>query len=328
MTLHSMWDAFPILQKDLTKTLDIMENSLHIQNKDVEQAIIEMIHAGGKLLRPAYQILFAQFGTEKDENKILAMAAAIEMLHTATLIHDDIVDDSDLRRSLPTVRAKFGNATAVYAGDYLFVACFRIMADYATSMKSLQMNSRSMEKILAGELGQMDKHYYAEVTIEDYLNNISGKTAELFALSCSIGTFESGSTKLFAKKAGEIGHNIGMAFQILDDILDYSQDSQAIGKPVLEDVRQGIYSLPLLYALEQDSSQLKLLLAKKEHMTPDEAQAVLQIVEETQGVEKAQQLASDYTNKALKDIQKLPNHPEGIKETLLQITKLILHREN
>lgn len=328
MTLHSMWEPFPNLQQSLSKTLDIMENSLHIKNKDVEQAIIEMIHAGGKLLRPAYQILFAQFGTEKDENKILALAAAIEMLHTATLIHDDIVDDSDLRRNLPTVRARFGNATAVYAGDYLFVACFRIMADYATSMKSLQMNSRSMEKILAGELGQMDKHYYAEVTVEDYLENISGKTAELFALSCSIGAFESGSTKLFAKTASEIGHDIGMAFQILDDILDYSQDSHAIGKPVLEDVRQGIYSLPLLYALEKNPTTLKPLLAKKEQMTPDEALAVLRVVEETNGVEKAQELAAKYTDNALKAMKKLPNHPDGVKETLLKITNLILHREN
>ncbi|GGI66631.1 polyprenyl synthetase family protein [Enterococcus alcedinis] len=328
MTLHSMWEPFPTLQNDLTKTLAIMENSLHIKNKDVEQAIIEMIRAGGKLLRPAYQILFAQFGTEKDENKILALAAAIEMLHTATLIHDDIVDDSDLRRNLPTVRARFGNATAVYAGDYLFVACFRIMADYATSMKSLQMNSRSMEKILAGELGQMDKHYYTEVTVDDYLENISGKTAELFALSCAIGAFESGSTKMFSKKASEIGHNIGMAFQILDDILDYSQDRDAIGKPVLEDVRQGIYSLPLLYALEQNPTALKPLLAKKEQMTPDEALAVLHIVEETKGVERAQKLATKYTDDALKAIQKLPNHPDGVKETLLEITKLILHREN
>lgn len=328
MTLHSMWDPFPILQKDLMKTLAIMEDSLHIQNKEVEQAIVEMIHAGGKLLRPAYQILFAQFGTEKDENKILALAAAIEMLHTATLIHDDIVDESDLRRNLPTIRSKFGNATAVYAGDYLFVTCFRIMADYATSMRSLQMNSRSMEKILAGELGQMDKHYYLDVTIEQYLENISGKTAELFALSCSIGAFESGSTKRFAKLASEIGHNIGMAFQILDDILDYSKDRQTIGKPVLEDVRQGIYSLPLLYALEQNPSELRPLLAKKETMTAEEALLVLQIVEATQGVEKAQALASEYTDKALKEIQKLPDHPENIKETLQQITRLILHREN
>lgn len=328
MTLHPMWEAFPHLQKDLKQTLRLMENALQIKNKNVEEAILDMIQAGGKLLRPAYQILFAQFGSEKDEEKILALAAAIELLHTATLIHDDIVDEADLRRNLPTIRSRFGNSTAVYAGDYLFVTCFKLMADYATSMKSLQMNSRSMEKILAGELGQMDKHYYLEVTIDDYLENISGKTAELFALSCSIGAFENGSSQLFAKKASEIGHNIGMAFQILDDILDYSQGSEAIGKPVLEDVRQGIYSLPLLYALEENSVALEPLLAKKKQMTKEDALEVFELVQASRGIQKAQQLATDYTEKALKDIHSLPNRPTGVKETLLAITKMILHREN
>lgn len=326
MALHPMWAQFPHLQKDLEETLTRMENAIQLKNKEVETAILEMIQAGGKLLRPAYQILFAQFGQQADHEKTIALAAAIEMLHTATLIHDDIVDESDLRRKQPTIRAHFGNSTAVYAGDYLFVTCFKLMADYASSMKSLQMNSKSMEKILAGELGQMDKHYYAEVTIDEYLANISGKTAELFALSCGIGAMESGSTTAFAKKAGEIGHNIGMAFQILDDILDYTQTSTAIGKPVLEDVRQGIYSLPLLYALEEKALELKPLLAKKEHLTPEEAQQVFALVASSNGVKKAQALAADYTNQALRSLKKLPKEPAWAKETLLAITQLILHR--
>ena len=104
-----------------------------------------MIHSGGKMLRPAYQLLFSEFGEEKDSQKAVALSAAIEMLHTASLIHDDIVDQADTRRSLPTIRAQFGNDVAVYAGDYLFVCCFKLMADYAGSLKSLQINSRSME---------------------------------------------------------------------------------------------------------------------------------------------------------------------------------------
>lgn len=328
MTLHPMWEKFPELQQDLQQTVKLMENILHIKNKKVEAAILEMIHAGGKLLRPAYQILFAQFGSDKEQEKTLALAAAIELLHTATLIHDDIVDEADLRRNFPTIRAQFGNSTAVYAGDYLFVSCFKLMADYATSMKSLQMNSRSMEKILVGELGQMDKHFYLEVTIDEYLENISGKTAELFALSCSIGAFESGSSQLFAKKAAEIGHNIGMAFQILDDILDYSQASQEIGKPVLEDVRQGIYSLPLLYALEENPTALKSLLAKKAAMTKEDSLMIFELVQQSQGIQKAQNLAEEYTNNALKEINKLPNRPAGVKETLLAITEMILYRTN
>jgi heptaprenyl diphosphate synthase len=328
MKIHPMWQAYPRLQPELTQTLALMENAIQLKNKPVQQAILEMIQAGGKLLRPAYQLLFSQFGPEQDRQKAVALAAAIEMLHTATLIHDDIVDEADVRRNLPTVRAKFDNTTAVYAGDYLFVSCFKLMADYAGSMKSLQLNSRSMEKILSGELGQMDNHYNVDMTVDAYLENISGKTAELFALSCFIGALESGTTTHFAKKASEIGQQIGMAFQMIDDILDYSQSATTIGKPVLEDVRQGIYSLPLLYALQENRAALVPLLEKKEAMTHEDAQYVHQLVHDLGGVTKAQALAADYTKQAIKGINKLPNNSLQTKETLLSITESILTRQN
>ena len=124
MNIHPMWNNYPLLAKELNQTVAIMEKSVQLKNKDVETAILTMIHSGGKLLRPAYQLLFAQFGKEKEEKKVVALAASIELLHTATLIHDDIVDEADIRRNLPTIRSEFGNNTAVYAGDFLFVCCF------------------------------------------------------------------------------------------------------------------------------------------------------------------------------------------------------------
>jgi heptaprenyl diphosphate synthase len=294
----------------------------------VESAVLDMIHAGGKLLRPAYQLLFAQFGPEQDEKKATALAASIEMLHTATLIHDDIVDDSELRRGLPTIRSTFGNDTAVYAGDYLFICCFKLLSDYSTSLRSLQLNSRSMEKILDGELGQMDDRYKLDQTVEEYLENISGKTAELFALSCSVGAFESGNSERFAKKAGMIGQNIGIAFQIIDDLLDYDAASDTLGKPVLEDVRQGVYSLPLIYAINQDNEELQYLLEKKNQLTAEDALAVQRLVHQLGGTTYAQQLASDYTDQALKDIRKLPDNYFNTKETLERLTCQILLRTN
>lgn len=287
-----------------------------------------MIHAGGKLLRPAYQLLFAQFGPEQDEKKATSLAASIEMLHTATLIHDDIVDESELRRGLPTIRSTFGNDTAVYAGDYLFICCFKLLSDYSTSLKSLQLNSRSMEKILDGELGQMDDRYKLDQTVDEYLANISGKTAELFALSCSVGAFESGNSERFAKKAGVIGQNIGIAFQIMDDLLDYQADAATLGKPVLEDVRQGVYSLPLIYALNQDNSQLRPYLEKQKQMTVEDTLQVQRLVQELGGVDYAQQLATEYTEQALKDIRKLPENYFNTKEKLERLTSQILSRKS
>lgn len=329
MKLHSMWDSYPELQADLQKTLKVMEKSLQLKNKAVQQAILTMIHSGGKLLRPAYQLLFSEFGSEKNSDKSIALAAAIEMLHTASLVHDDIVDAADTRRQQPTIRAQFGNDVAVYAGDYLFVCCFKLMADYASTLKSLQFNSRSMEKILAGELGQMDGRYNTKVSIDDYLKNISGKTAELFSLSCFIGAYESGTSLRLANQAKEIGMNIGIAFQIKDDILDYSQNESTLGKPVLEDVRQGIYSLPLLYALKKEPQKLLPLLDKRTEMSAEEAQQVYELVHESNGVEDAQKLAASYTNKALQQIKKLPDSAgTSAKDLIYQITETILTRTN
>ncbi|MGM0175205.1 polyprenyl synthetase family protein [Enterococcus sp. DIV0800] len=328
MILHPMWQDYPELAKQLTTTLYLMEDVVKLKNKKVEHAVLEMIHAGGKLLRPAYQLLFAEFGPEQDQKKATSLAAAIEMLHTATLIHDDIVDDSTLRRGLPTIRSTFGNDTAVYAGDFLFICCFKLLSDYATSLRSLQLNSRSMEKILDGELGQMDDRYRTDQTIEDYLENISGKTAELFSLSCFAGAFESGSSERFAKKAGEIGHNIGIAFQIMDDLLDYQADAATLGKPVLEDVRQGVYSLPLIYALKKDPARLLPYLEKKDQMSDADTAAVQQLVIELGGAAFTQDLAADYTKKALKDIRKLPTNERGTKEKLERLTSQILTRSS
>lgn len=328
MKIHPMWKDYPQLQSELTQTLTLMEDSIQLKNKPVEKAILRMIQAGGKLLRPAYQLLFAQLGTEQDRDKTVALAAAVEMLHTATLIHDDIVDEADLRRNLPTIRSTFGNSTAVYAGDYLFVTCFKLMADYASSMRSLQKNSRSMEKILSGELGQMDYRYNYNVSLEAYLDNISGKTAELFALSCSMGALESGANSLLTKKASDIGHNIGMAFQIIDDVLDYTQSETSIGKPVLEDVKQGVYSLPLIYALENGRQKLLPLLEKREALSEEEAYEVYRLVHEFDGVKKAQALADDYTQQALKIIKSLPKNQNQTKDTLYTVTESILTRQN
>lgn len=325
MKIHELWKQYPDLAKDLQQTLNLMEKSITIKNKDVQEAIIEMMSSGGKLLRPAYLILFSHFG-KPNKKKIIALAAAMESLHTATLVHDDIVDEANTRRNIETIQYRFGKDVAVYAGDYLFVSSFKMLANHASTLKSIQHNANSMEAILSGELGQMSKRYDTKVSVDDYLDNISGKTAELFALSCFVGAYESGCSILFSNKAKKIGHDIGMAFQIIDDVLDYSQDSKTIGKPVLEDVKQGVYSLPLLYALETETDLLLPLLNKRLDMTDQDAENVYQIVQEANGVKKAEKLAQDYTGKALKTIHSLAKHDEKTANTLYKLTEQLLKR--
>ncbi|MCI0131302.1 MULTISPECIES: polyprenyl synthetase family protein [Enterococcaceae] len=326
MEPHAMWTSYPSLKKDLQKTLNLISDSISLPNKEVEEAILAIFHSGGKLLRPAYLLLFAEFGTKIDKKKTIALSAAIETLHTATLIHDDIVDVADTRRGTATINSTFSTDVAVYSGDYLFIICFKLLIQYQSSLKSIELNTTSMEKVLLGELGQMSERYNMNVTIDDYLANITGKTAELFALSCFVGCYENGGGKKLSNKCREIGKDIGLAFQIVDDILDYSQNEETLGKPVLEDVRQGVYSLPLICSIAEHPLLFEPILSKKENMTQEDAKRIHELVIECHGVEKAYDLASHYTNRALATIQSLPNNQQQTKETIYEITKSILQR--
>ncbi|MGX4687294.1 polyprenyl synthetase family protein [Vagococcus sp. JNUCC 83] len=326
MEPHAMWTSYPSLKKDLQKTLNLISDSISLPNKEVEDAILSIFHSGGKLLRPAYLLLFSDFGTKTDKKKTIALAAAIETLHTATLIHDDIVDGANIRRGTATMNSTFNTDIAVYSGDYLFIVCFKLLLEYQSSLKSIELNTSSMEKVLLGELGQMSERYNMDVTIDEYLANITGKTAELFALSCFIGCYENGGNKKLANKCREIGKDIGLAFQIVDDILDYSQNEQTIGKPVLEDVRQGVYSLPLICSIHEHPEKFKPILGKKELMTQEDAKAIHNLVIKNNGVDKAYDLAAHYTTRALNSIQTLPDNEQQTKQQIYDITKLILQR--
>ena len=328
MNIHPMWDQYPTIKNDLKKTLELMSSSINLPNKEIEKSILELFHSGGKLLRPAYLLLFAELGKKTDTKKSIALAAAMETLHTATLIHDDIIDKADVRRGVSTIQTKFDKDVAVYSGDYLFIVCFKLLVQYTDSLKSVKLNTSSMEKVLLGELGQMNTRYQMDVTVDEYIQNISGKTAELFALSCFLGYYENGGSTRTASTCREIGKSIGIAFQIVDDILDYSQSEKTIGKPVLEDVKQGVYSLPLICAIEENKEYFESLLVKKEMMTDEDSKLVHQGVVTYKGVEKAYRLADEYTQNALTLIQSLPDNKEKTKEIIYEVTKNILIRTN
>jgi heptaprenyl diphosphate synthase len=326
MLIHPMWADYPEVASELTATLQLIQQEIKPQNTKVADALVEMINAGGKLLRPAYCLLFSQFAKNRDADKMIALAAAVEALHNATLVHDDIIDKSKVRRGLPTISAQFGEDVAVYAGDYLFVVCFKLIAKYASDLRSVQQDAGSMEKLLNGELEQMATRYNYDMDIDHYLSQVSGKTGQLFALSSFIGTYESGQSLRFAKKVEKIGLNIGIAFQLLDDILDYTADADTLGKPVHEDMKQGVYSAPLILAMSQNRVAFLPYLQKQHAMTADDLQAVMQLVRQYQGVEQARAMAADYTQQALNGLAGLPEAP--VKHTLIRLTEQLLRRRS
>lgn len=325
MKLHSIWEPYPELATELGEVTKLIERSIQMRNKEVETVLKDVFNRGGKMLRPAYTLLFSTFGSEHDAKRAQAVAASIELLHTATLIHDDIIDDSPKRRGQETIQSRYGKDAAVYAGDYLFTVSFRLLAQYVQSNQQFEVNTKGMERILMGELDQMRLYYHTHMTIRQYLTQISGKTAQLFALSCYAGALEGGLPEKRARIAYHIGSHMGMAFQILDDVLDYTISSEDFGKPVLEDVRQGIYTAPLIFAMRKNRSAFLSLLNKKEKMTEEDTKKVRQLVIELDGVSEAKRLAEKYTEKSLKKIKFLPDTKE--KAIIYQLTKQLLSRK-
>lgn len=239
------------------------------------------------------------------------------MLHLATLIHDDIIDESEMRRGIETVQSKHGKDVAVYTGDLLLSVYFDLLADATDSVEIIKLNMLSMKRVLLGEKNQMTNVYNTDITYEDYLKSIKGKTAQLFELSCYEGAYFGQCDPEIIEEGRLIGQNIGIAFQMLDDILDYTQTLEILSKHILKDVKQGIYTLPLILGMETTEDFLPLL-KKGEHLSDSDLTALVSLLHDNNCIERAHVIAKKY-------IESLPSHPE--KDVLYSLTNKLLTRE-
>jgi heptaprenyl diphosphate synthase len=325
---HPLWDTYPTIQASLLECLELIIEKITIENKEIEKTVTALIKSQGKLLRPAYLLLFSQLGSvSKDTHKkIIAAAASTEVLHLATLIHDDIIDKSDTRRGSETVQSKHGQDVAVYTGDLLISVYFELLAEATDSIDLIQLNAQSMKRVLMGELNQMSHVYNTDITYTDYLESIKGKTAQLFELSCYEGAYLGRSDPESIELSRSIGQDIGIAFQMLDDILDYTQTSEKLSKPVLNDVKQGIYTLPLILGLESNKEAFLPLLEKGEKLSDKELDSLVTLLHDHDCIERAHLTAKHYIDKALASINSLPDHSG--KDVLYSLTKTLLTRED
>ena len=317
------WNNYPTIHRKLQTVCSLIENRLKVDNSDIQEALIEMSQAGGKFLRPAFFFFFADLGDEskQDSDPLIKIAASLELLHMATLIHDDIIDDSPLRRGVTTIQARFGKDVAVYTGDLLFTVFFDLIIETMNGSEYLAINAKAMKELLVGELNQMASRYQSNGTVENYLRNINGKTAELFSLACLEGAAFGKSSPEVIEQASEIGRNIGMAFQIFDDILDFTSNKKDLKKPILEDFVQGVYTLPLLLAKEANPEVFLPYFEKGNQVTLEEAQEVMNLVVTHGGVKQAKKRAQQYTNAAMDSIDQLPKGPtrKALKKLATQL---------
>lgn len=324
MNIHKIWQYYPSIAEELTKVQQVIFQNTKIRNKKIEKSLELFFHDGGKLLRPAFFLYFTHFGEETKGEKKYNLGASLEILHAATLIHDDIIDDSPLRRNLPSIQAVYGKNVAVYTGDFLFTVYFQLLAGSVNSLSALEKYAAAMKKILIGELDQMTLQYNIDVTMKEYLRYLKGKTAQLFQLSCFMGANFSKASLRTQILSQRIGHQVGMAFQIQDDILDYAGTEKELQKPVLEDVKNGIYTLPLIFALQKHREKLVPLLEKKQHLSEADMKRISDIIMSDGCLDESKKVAKNYTQKALTNISKLPDIP--IRKELYQLTSDLLDR--
>ncbi|MCT7704837.1 polyprenyl synthetase family protein [Lactobacillus gasseri] len=325
----TFWDSFPQVQKDMIEISHIILTHVNSVPGLLGQALEDTFAVPGKMLRPACVMLFGAFGPDADQkhDELQKIATSIETLHNATLIHDDIIDESSMRHGRPSIQTKYGKHIAVYAGDYLVALSLTLLSENAQSLHSVIADGKTMQNILVGETEQYNNAYNIDISEKEYLDQIKGKTGVLFGLACFIGAYESGTKVTKALKAKKFGEYLGQAFQLRDDILDYTTTSSTFKKTVLLDVKDGIYSGPLIFALQNDdNNHLHELVKMGKDLTQDQLHEIENLVNHLGGVERAQKLADQYTEKALASLKK--HWPDNENRALIeQLTGRLLKRQ-
>lgn len=320
--MNNYWSKYPLVKNDLEIIEDILKDNMKCKEKKIEESLMGMVDSGGKMLRPAFLLLAGRFG-KFNSKKLYPLATVIELLHMATLIHDDIIDNSEFRRGKKTIHAEYGSNYAVFTGDLLFTRCFMLLSNN-TSINNMKLVSRIIARICQGEIEQFSAHYQIDNTVKQYLKRIATKTSALFSLSLFIGASESKCSKDLCKELSRIGYNIGMAFQIIDDILDYEGSENVVGKPLGNDLKHGIFTLPLIYTLKVENNGLSDVLAKRNYCNEDIKHIINKTIQ-LGGLGRARELAKRYTTRAFDRLNALPNCES--KRILIEVTETLLVRE-
>ena len=246
------------MKERLREVETYLEHALDFAHPAIREKALNTLHAGGKRVRPALTIMTASmYGKEKE---LIPLAAALEMVHMASLIHDDVVDQADMRRGMATINAEEGNRYAVHVGDYVLMKAIKIIRKLPNSNRLLQIMAELSIEMSLGEVEQLRSTFDIHQTIEDYKYRIDRKTAILMASSCQAAAVAAGASDQDVDIFYQIGYNLGMEFQIQDDVLDMSRDSKKLGKPAGSDLAHGIMTLPTILVLQKSFEEKEELV--------------------------------------------------------------------
>ena len=289
----------------------------------IDQISSYIITAGGKRIRPRLVLLFSE-ALDFDGPERFELAAIVEFIHTATLLHDDVVDESALRRGRATANAMFGNAASVLVGDFLYSRAFQMMVS-VNRMRVLEVLADATNVIAEGEVLQLMNMHDPDLAVEAYLQVIRYKTAKLFEASARLGAVLGGADPALEERCADFGRSLGTAFQLVDDLLDYEGDSHALGKNVGDDLREGKPTLPLLVAMERGSDAERGLI--RHAIEQGEVQRLAEIVEivrRTGALDATRAAAQLEAEKARDCLAALPESPA--RKALLELCLRSVHR--
>ena len=315
--------------KDINAELSIVNNYIdEFLHTNQESAVVAQVlnsarNSRGKMIRPLLLLLAARFGQHyiAKRQQLCKLGALVEIVHMASLIHDDIIDDSPLRRGRPTVQQQYGKDMAVFTGDFMISRVLRYLSEEGL-MREGQSIGRTIEEMCRGELGQMSCRWNTETTIDAYLRNIYGKSVVLFVEAAQLGAAGSGSAEQTATSLAAIGEHLGYMFQIRDDLLDFISDQQQEGKPVHRDFADGIYTLPVLYALGQPMYAARLReIAAADSASPyymELLKEMRELVRQSGGITFSWKQAENHAAQARRHLSTLP-----AKEATAGIEKII-----
>ncbi|MCL2140192.1 MAG: polyprenyl synthetase family protein [Dehalococcoidia bacterium] len=286
------------------------------------QKMLRQVLLGGKVVRPTLTLLSGSFYNYNLE-QLQPMATATELMHIATLVHDDAIDSADLRRGNSTINALWGVDLAILVGDFLFARAGE-MAARAGNIRVVELFSQTLGVIARGEVKQALASFRLDQSIEQYIERVAAKTAALFTLSTVSGGILSLAPEDKVQILYDYGYNLGIAFQIVDDILDFVGNASDVGKPVGADLVQGTVTLPAMKLLQRYPKDNPLIKIARQEDVEDSIRKVIEMIRNSNIIDECYQLANDYSKLALRDLNKLPTKPAS--QALMSLAEYVVSR--
>jgi heptaprenyl diphosphate synthase len=319
MKLKAMYS---FLNTDLNIVEKELESSIQSDYPLLSEASLHLLQAGGKRIRPVFVLLGGKFGNY-DIERIKHVAVALELIHMASLVHDDVIDDSELRRGKATIKAKWNNRVAMYTGDYIFARSLELMTKLENPLAH-RILARTIVEVCRGEIEQISDKYRFDQNLRCYLRRIKRKTALLIAVSCQLGAIAADAPREVHERLYLFGYYVGMSFQITDDILDFIGTEEQLGKPAGSDLLQGNITLPVFFAMENEMVRSRILRITPE-TSPSEMKEIISMIKQTGAIEKSYEISNRYLEKAFAVLEQLPKNKA--RNTFHNIAKYIGKRK-